>query len=388
MKKERVRTGRAILCVLLFMITLCAAGCGNDNTKRQKTNPETSTQLTEQIEKTTQEAENTEVTEQPGETQQTEQSEQAQGVVLDADGIPQGFSAADDTVWVTTNVNFREENNADSAILDIIPKSTEVKRVADSPEWAYVEYNGSRGFVTMDYVTTEEPDQGQNTVSAGNVTRVYSSGGGNGHGQVVVIDAGHQSQGDSAQEPNGPGSSTMKARVTGGTHGTTTGVYEYQLTLTIAQQLQTELTNRGYTVYMTRTSHDVNISNKERAEYANSVGADICIRIHANGADSSLANGALALAPSASNPYVADLSADSIRLSQCILNDYCNTTGMKNCGVTTSDTMTGINWCNMPVTILELGYMTNPSDDTNMENSDYQWNMVQGIANGVDSYFQ
>ena len=42
----------------------------------------------------------------------------------------------------------------------------------------------------------------------------------------------------------------------------------------------------------------------------------------------------------------------------------------------------------MPVTILELGYMTNPSDDTNMENSDYQWNMVQGIANGVDSYFQ
>ena len=61
---------------------------------------------------------------------------------------------------------------------------------------------------------------------------------------------------------------------------------------------------------------------------------------------------------------------------------------MKNCGVTTSDTMTGINWCNMPVTILELGYMTNPSDDTNMENSDYQWNMVQGIANGVDSYFQ
>ena len=139
---------------------------------------------------------------------------------------------------------------------------------------------------------------------------------------------------------------------------------------------------------MTRTSHDVNISNKERAEYANSVGADICIRIHANGADSSLANGALALAPSASNPYVADLSADSIRLSQCVLNDYCNTTGMKNCGVTTSDTMTGINWCNMPVTILELGYMTNPSDDTNMENSDYQWNMVQGIANGVDSYFQ
>ena len=65
---------------------------------------------------------------------------------------------------------------------------------------------------------------------------------------VVVIDPGHQGQGDSTTEPNGPGSSTMKARVAGGTHGTTTGVYEYQLTLAISQQLQAELEKRGYTV--------------------------------------------------------------------------------------------------------------------------------------------
>ena len=64
---------------------------------------------------------------------------------------------------------------------------------------------------------------------------------------VVVIDPGHQGRGDSSTEPNGPGSSTMKARVAGGTHGTTTGVYEYQLTLVISQQLQAELENRGYT---------------------------------------------------------------------------------------------------------------------------------------------
>lgn len=385
MKKRRVRTENAILCVLLLIITLIAAGCGNDSAKKQTGNQEISTQVAEQAGNTEQQSETQEETSQ---TPETETAEQETGIVLDANGIPQGFSATDDTVWVTTNVNLRAENNAESEILDIIPNAAAVARVADSPEWAYVEYNDRRGFVSMDYVTTEEPDQGEKEASTQTVTRVYASGGGNGHGQVVVIDAGHQSHGDSTQEPNGPGSSTMKARVTGGTHGTTTGVYEYELTLTIAQQLQTELTNRGYTVYMTRTSHDVNISNKERAEYANSVGADICIRIHANGADSSSANGALALAPSAANPYVADLSADSVRLSQCILNDYCNTTGMRNCGVTTSDTMTGINWCNMPVTILELGYMTNPSDDTNMENSDYQWNMVQGIANGVDSYFQ
>lgn len=204
---------------------------------------------------------------------------------------------------------------------------------------------------------------------------------------VVVIDPGHQGQGDSTTEPNGPGSSTMKARVTGGTHGTTTGVYEYQLTLVISQQLQAELENRGYTVYMTRTSHDVNISNMERAQYATNVGGEIAVRIHANGVDNASVSGAMALAPSSANPYIAYLSDSSWNLSKCILDAYCAATGMRNQGVSTSDTMTGINWSTVPVTILEMGYMTNPTDDVNMEDPAYQARMVQGIADGIDAYF-
>lgn len=204
---------------------------------------------------------------------------------------------------------------------------------------------------------------------------------------VVVIDPGHQGQGDSTTEPNGPGSSTMKARVAGGTHGTTTGVYEYQLTLVISQQLQAELENRGYTVYMTRTSHDVNISNMERAQYATSVGGEIAVRIHANGVDNASVSGAMALAPSSANPYIAYLADSSWNLSKCILDSYCGATGMRNQGVSTSDTMTGINWSTVPVTILEMGYMTNPTDDVNMEDPAYQARMVQGIADGIDAYF-
>lgn len=204
---------------------------------------------------------------------------------------------------------------------------------------------------------------------------------------VVVIDPGHQGQGDSTTEPNGPGSSTMKARVAGGTHGTTTGVYEYQLTLVISQQLQAELENRGYTVYMTRTSHDVNISNMERAQYATNVGGEIAVRIHANGVDNASVSGAMALAPSSANPYIAYLADSSWNLSKCILDAYCVATGMQNQGVSTSDTMTGINWSTVPVTILEMGYMTNPTDDVNMEDPAYQARMVQGIADGIDAYF-
>ncbi len=204
---------------------------------------------------------------------------------------------------------------------------------------------------------------------------------------VVVIDPGHQGQGDSTTEPNGPGSSTMKARVAGGTHGTTTGVYEYQLTLAISQQLQAELEKRGYTVYLTRTSHDVNISNMERAQYATNVGGEIAVRIHANGVDNASVSGAMALAPSSANPYIAYLADSSWNLSKCILDAYCAATGMRNQGVSTSDTMTGINWSTVPVTILEMGYMTNPTDDVNMEDPAYQARMVQGIADGIDAYF-
>ena len=204
---------------------------------------------------------------------------------------------------------------------------------------------------------------------------------------VVVIDPGHQLRGDSTKEPNGPGSSTMKARVTSGATGVATKVAEYVMNLNVSLKLKTELENRGYTVYMTRSTHDVNISNKERAEYATSVGADIAVRIHGNGSSNSSVRGAETYAPSAKNPYVSHLSKASISLSRCIIDAYCQATGFKNRGVFTSDTMTGINWSTVPVTILELGYMSNAQEDRMMQDETIQNNMVQGIANGIDKYF-
>lgn len=204
---------------------------------------------------------------------------------------------------------------------------------------------------------------------------------------VVVIDPGHQLRGDSTKEPNGPNSSVMKARVTSGTTGVSTRVAEYILNLDISLKLRTELENRGYTVYMTRTTHEVNISNKERAQYATSVNADIAVRIHANGSENSGIRGVETYTPSEQNPYVSHLAKASRQLSQCIVNAYSATTGFKNRGVFASDTMTGINWSTVPVTIVELGYMSNAAEDEAMQNATMQNNMVQGIANGIDAYF-
>ena len=237
---------------------------------------------------------------------------------------------------------------------------------------------------TKEKAESTEKAQTKPSVFSGNGT---SESQNNGH--IIGIDPGHQSESVdmSALEPNGPGSSEMKAKCSTGTQGTYSGVPEYELNLEVSLQLKDELEQRGYQVVMTRTDNETAISNMERAQYVATQGAEIYVRIHANGDDSHTASGALTMSPSQNNPYIPQLFDQSNKLSQCILDSYCAATGFQNLGVQYYDNMTGINWSTVPVTILEMGFMTNQNDDQQMNNAEFQKTMVQGIANGIDSYF-
>lgn len=207
--------------------------------------------------------------------------------------------------------------------------------------------------------------------------------------KIIGIDAGHQKKGNSSLEPIGPGASKKKAKVSSGTQGVSTRVNEYELNLAIAKKLKSELENRGYAVIMTRTKHNVNISNSQRSKLLNDAGCDIAIRLHADGSTNSKRTGASALYTSTSNPYVKkSVSKKSKTLAKNVLGAYCKKTKIKNNGIVVRDDLTGNNFSKIPTIVLEMGFMSNAKEDRNMQKSSTQKNMVHGIANGIDQYFK
>lgn len=204
--------------------------------------------------------------------------------------------------------------------------------------------------------------------------------------KLVMIDPGHQRVGNNAPEQVGPDTRETKAKVSSGTVGVRTKKPEYVLNLEVSLLLKDELTRRGINVAMTRETHDVDISNKQRADMANEAGAALVVRIHADGDASASTKGFSVLYPSAAQPAVKPIAAESKQAAGFLLAGMQQATGSKGRGLSARDDLSGFNWSKVPVALVEIGFMTNPEEDELMSEAAYQQKLAVGIADGIEQF--
>jgi N-acetylmuramoyl-L-alanine amidase len=201
---------------------------------------------------------------------------------------------------------------------------------------------------------------------------------------VVVIDPGHDLRANLETEPIGPGSATRKIKDGGGTHGVVTGIREADLVLDVSLRLRTLLRRAGARVLMTRTrTAGASMGNVARARIANRARAALFLRVHADGAASSDARGTHTLVPALRAGWTDDVYRPSRRAAGLVQRELVRTLGFPDRGIQERSDFTGFNWADVPVILVELGFMTNPVEDRSLATSATRRRAALGLCRGA-----
>ncbi|MBQ8507613.1 MAG: N-acetylmuramoyl-L-alanine amidase [Clostridia bacterium] len=203
------------------------------------------------------------------------------------------------------------------------------------------------------------------------------------HGLKIGIDPGHQGKANKELEPVAPDSDEMKAKVSTGTAGVSTGIAEYITNLEIALKLRDALEELGCEVYMTRETHDIDISNLERAQMMNELQVDLVLRLHCDGANDKSVNGIGMFVRK-----TGEKQEESEAAAGVLLDAMVEATGAKKRGVFLRDTYTMNNWSTVPCILVEMGLMSNPEEDEKLNTPEYQALLVEGMVEGICLYFE
>jgi N-acetylmuramoyl-L-alanine amidase len=201
---------------------------------------------------------------------------------------------------------------------------------------------------------------------------------------VVVIDPGHDLRANPATEPIGPGSSIRKIKDGGGTRGVVTGTPEAELNLAVGLRLRVLLEHAGVRVVMTRTrTARTSFGNIERARIANDARAALFLRIHADGAASPAARGTHILYPARIAGWTDDIYPASKRAAGIVQAELVRALGFPDRGLQEHTDFTGFNWSNVPVILVEMGFMTNPTEDRALGTSAVRDRAAVGLCRGT-----
>jgi len=199
---------------------------------------------------------------------------------------------------------------------------------------------------------------------------------------LICLDPGHGTPPaiGRQREPIGPGSRVTKIKDGGGARG------EADAVLAIARRARTLLARRGYRVAMTRTGGTFSGGNIERAQFCNRREAALMLRIHADGSTDPSRRGASTLFPARRTGWTDDVYGPSRRAARVIQRSLVGATGAHDLGLVHRSDLTGFNWADVPVVLVETGFMTNPMEGRLLRTSAYQWRVARGLATGVAAF--
>lgn len=202
--------------------------------------------------------------------------------------------------------------------------------------------------------------------------------------KTIVIDPGHAKHADLEKEKLSPNSDILKIKDGGGATGIVTKMPEYVLNFKIASYLREILQGYGYIVVMTKEDMNLSLGNIDRAIIGNKEKASLVVRVHADSSENSSADGATMLIPDplSNTKYVAD---ESKRCGNIILDTLVKEVNMKNRGLSPRSDMTGFNFSEVPVVLVEVGFLSNEREDRLLSTDQYQKRIAQALADGIKS---
>ena len=201
---------------------------------------------------------------------------------------------------------------------------------------------------------------------------------------VVVIDPGHDLHANPSTEPIGPRSSARKIKDGGGTRGVVTGTPEGELNLAVGLRLRALLERAGVRVVMTRTrTAGTSIGNVARARIANRAHGALFLRIHADGSLDPSTRGTHTLYPAFHRGWTDDIYTRSRRAARLVHGELVRALVLPDRGLQERSDYTGFNWSDVPAILVELGFMTNPTEDRLLATPAYEERAAVGLCRGT-----
>lgn len=153
------------------------------------------------------------------------------------------------------------------------------------------------------------------------------------------------------------------------------GSKEKEINLQVAQKVAKNLQKKGIEVIMTRNK-DEYLGLVERANVGTENKATIFVSLHCNSAENTTATGI------ETYYYINTDNEYDENLATCIQKEVIKATGAKDRGVKSANFSVLRNSV-IPAALVEMGFISNPSESENISDSAYQNKIAQGVTNGI-----